>query len=167
MYVCHTRMIKPLAAFPHLKLDWPYNFPSTQSIWLFQRHSGVALTSFWKGGVDSWVFFCQQSGWVLGLLLQTSVCVTVASGWRSGLAGRRNCPGSAKKLTVKSCATTAEVFTHQSSSDPLFPFFTCLSACLTVYIWGFLINCIGRIHDTKILSNICVWSKLHHMLLCA
>lgn len=42
--------------------------------------------------------------------------------------------GSAKKLTVKSCATTAEVFTHQSRSDPLFPVIICLSARLTMNI---------------------------------
>lgn len=42
--------------------------------------------------------------------------------------------GSAKKLTVKSCATTAEVFTHQSRSDPLFPVIVCLSARLTMNI---------------------------------
>lgn len=51
-----------------------------------------------------------------------------------GASWQRYCLGSAKKLTVKSCATTAEVFTHRSRSDPLFPVGICLSAPLTMDI---------------------------------
>ncbi len=113
------------------------SFPSTQSIWLFQRHIGFALTSL--GGVTAGPSSVSRLGGFLGPPLQTSVCVTIASGWCLGLAGRRSSQGSAKKLTVKSCATTAEVLTHHSSSDPLSPFLFLylsifLSICLTVFL---------------------------------
>lgn len=53
-----------------------------------------------------------------------------------GASWQRYCLGSAKKLTVKSCATTAEVFTHHSRSDPLFPVVIYLSARLTTNIFS-------------------------------
>lgn len=83
----------------------------------FQRNTGIALTSLRgrRGGTAGPSAASQQTGWVLGPLVQTSVCVTIASGWRLGLAGRRSRRGSAKKLTVKSCARTAGVLTHQTA----------------------------------------------------
>lgn len=146
--VCPAWMTRCLIAFPHIKGTWTLrNSTSTQSIWLFQRHSDVALTSL--GG---WQLDPPQPAGCVGFgtpSADVSVCnhslrMVFGAGWQ-------------KKLPGFSQEVNREVMCNNSwgvdSPQQLWPSFF-------LSVWGFLISYKGHIEDFKMLCFVCrfyVW----------